>query len=289
MKCFRTLPWLLCALLPLAAAPQKIVIIAGHASHGPGDHEFRAGSLLLQQCLAGRDDVVVEVHDNDWPADGADALEGAAAIIVYADGNANHPYFSPERRAVISRLAEAGVGLGFMHFAVGAVPDAMGTDMQDWLGAYYQSAFSANPMWTPAWEPWPVHPVTRGVGDFRLEDEWYFHLRFREDGVGKITPILFAKPGAAVRAGPYVYPRGPYPHIMANVGRAEVVMWTYERANGGRSFGFTGGHNHENWGDDHQRKIVLNALLWAAGVDVPVQGVESSVSPADLAANLDAK
>jgi len=76
---------------------------------------------------------------------------------------------------------------------------------------------------------------------------------------------------------------------MANVGRAEVVMWTYERANGGRSFGFTGGHNHENWGDDHQRKIVLNALLWAAGVDVPVQGVESSVSPADLAANLDAK
>src|SRR6266404_339792 len=34
-----------------SAAEKKIVLIAGKPSHGPGDHEFRAGCLLLQKCL----------------------------------------------------------------------------------------------------------------------------------------------------------------------------------------------------------------------------------------------
>ena len=33
------------------AANKKILLIAGKPSHGPGDHEFRAGSLLLKKCL----------------------------------------------------------------------------------------------------------------------------------------------------------------------------------------------------------------------------------------------
>jgi type 1 glutamine amidotransferase len=66
-------------------------------------------------------------------------------------------------------------------------------------------------------------------------------------------------------------------------------MWSVERANGGRGFGFTGGHFHDNWGNDNFRKIVLNALLWAAQVEVPVNGVDSTVSPDELEANLDPK
>ena len=272
-----------------SAADRKIVMLAGHMSHGPGDHEFRAGSLLLQKCLASVPGVRVEVHRDDWPVDPEAAFAGADAVLVYADGNAAHPLLPPERTALINRLAKSGVGLGFMHFAVGAIPERMGAQMHDWVGAYYQSAFSANPMWTPSFLPSPEHAVMRGVGSVDLRDEWYFHLRFREDGVGTITPILAANPGAAVRAGPYVYPKGPYPHVMANEGRPEIVMWTYERVDGGRSFGFTGGHSHENWGHDDFRKVVLNAMLWIAGAEVPAAGVESSVSAAELAANLDPK
>jgi len=58
---------------------------------------------------------------------------------------------------------------------------------------------------------------------------------------------------------------------------------------GGRGFGFTGGHTHKNWGDDNQRKVVLNALLWLAKAEVPKNGVESTVTPEQLAANLDPK
>src|SRR4029078_7883082 len=103
------------------------------------------------------------------------------------------------------------------------------------------------------------------------------------------VPILVATPSEEVRNGPYVYPKGPYPHIQAATGRAESMMWTVERPDGGRGFGFSGGHFHDNWANDQFRKVVLNALVWLAKADVPANGVESKVVPADLDAQLDAK
>jgi hypothetical protein len=62
-----------------------------------------------------------------------------------------------------------------------------------------------------------------------------------------------------------------------------------ERADGGRGVGFTGGHVHRNWKDDNFRKVVLNALLWICKVEVPKDGVESSVSEELILANWDDK
>ena len=62
-----------------------------------------------------------------------------------------------------------------------------------------------------------------------------------------------------------------------------------ERPDGGRGFGFTGGHTHANWGNENQRKLVLNAILWTAHVPVPKNGVESTATPEQLSANLDPK
>jgi hypothetical protein len=44
-----------------------------------------------------------------------------------------------------------------------------------------------------------------------------------------------------------------------------------------------------NWGDPNQRKVMLNALLWIAKVEVPVRGVQDQITASDLAANLDDK
>ena len=93
---------------------------------------------------------------------------------------------------------------------------------------------------------------------FSNRDEWYFNMRWPADKKG-LTPILVATPSDEVRKGPYVHPKGPYEHIVAASGREETLMWTYERPDGGRGFGFTGGHTHANWGNDSQRKVVLNA------------------------------
>ena len=66
-------------------------------------------------------------------------------------------------------------------------------------------------------------------------------------------------------------------------------MWAVERREGGRGFGFTGGHFHDNWGNDNFRKTILNALVWLTGGEVPEGGVKSAVTKAELDQNLDPK
>jgi hypothetical protein len=284
---------------PARTADKRIVLIAGKPSHPPGMHEFRAGCLLFQKALAGVPGVKVDVYDLGWPAkmvDGARveddaALDTADAVLIYADGRKAHPAFQGEHTKVIDALARKGVGLGFGHYGVDVLPGPAGDTMQRWLGGFYENLWSVNPMWKPSYDKLPNHPIARGVKPFATHDEWYFNMRWTDDAAAKkrITPILVATPGDEVRKGPYVSPPGPYDHIIAASGKAETMMWAYERPDGGRSFGFTGGHTHANWGDPNQRKIMLNALLWIAKVDVPARGVEDHITEADLTQNLDDK
>lgn len=270
-----------------AAEPATILLVAGKQSHGPGDHEFRAGMLLIEQSLKSAAGVRTRVASNGWPATLA-AFDGVAAVVIYADGGAGHPAIQEERLKFLDGLAKRGVGLGFMHYGVEVPAGDPGKAMQEWVGGYYEHQFSCNPFWSPEFTEFPVHPVTRGVKPFTIRDEWYINMRFREDMQG-VTSILAAKPSDAVRDGPYVWPKGPYPHIQAAKGRPETMMWVRERADGGRGFGFTGGHVHRNWGNASFRKVILNAMLWLAKVEVPEGGVASSVGEGDLAVNLDAK
>ena len=281
------------------AADKQIVLIAGRPSHPAGMHEFRAGSLLLQKALSGTAGVTVRVYTNGWPSKVVDgqtiddntALDTADAVLIYADGGGGHPAIQRDHVSVIDRLASRGAGLGFAHYGVEVPAGAPGEAMHRWVGGYYEDRYSVNPMWKPEFAKLPAHPITRGVMPFATFDEWYFNMRWPADESARrrITPLLVATPGDEVRKGPYVSPPGPYPHIVAESGKAESMMWAYERADGGRSFGFTGGHTHKNWGDPNQRKIMLNALLWIAKIDVPAGGVTDRITEADLTQNLDPK
>jgi putative heme-binding domain-containing protein len=74
-------------------------------------------------------------------------------------------------------------------------------------------------------------------------------------------------------------------------GESQHVAWAYERPeSGGRGFGFTGAHNHLSWQNDNFRKVVLNAILWTAQVEVPEDGVPSKTpSDEEMRKNLDDK
>jgi hypothetical protein len=72
-------------------------------------------------------------------------------------------------------------------------------------------------------------------------------------------------------------------------GREEILAWAFNRANGGRSFGFTGAHFHKNWGDENFRRLVVNAVLWTAKLDVPNDGAKVEMRPEELNRNLDRK
>ena len=63
----------------------------------------------------------------------------------------------------------------------------------------------------------------------------------------------------------------------------------HEHRAGGRGFGCTGAHYHKNWANDDFRKMMVNALVWTSGLEVPAEGVASTVTSDDLVANLDDK
>ena len=279
------------AVLPAVAraaeVPKKLVLIGGTMSHGPGDHEFNAGVKLLAKCLAGVKELNVVVVNNGYPKDDS-ILDDAAGILCYADGGAGHPFLKGKNLERIGGLMKKGVGLMCAHYGVEVPKDIGAREFREWIGGCYEHEFSCNPMWSPEYKEFPKHPVCNGVKPFSVRDEWYFNMRFRDKMEG-VTPILTAVPSDQVRNGPYVYPKGPYKHIQEAKGNPEHMMWVVERADGGRGCGFTGGHHHKNWKDDNFRKVVLNALLWVCKVDVPTDGVASSVSDADIAANLDPK
>ncbi|HOK78561.1 MAG TPA: ThuA domain-containing protein, partial [Verrucomicrobiota bacterium] len=195
-----------------------------------------------------------------------------------------------DRLKVIGDLMAKGVGLGCIHYAVEVPKDRGGKEFLSWIGGYFETDWSVNPFWEAEFKTFPDHPVTRGVKPFKAYDEWYYHMRFQE-GMKGVTPILSALPPAETLNRP----DGPHsnnPHVRKAVlenKEPQHVMWVYERPDGGRGFGFTGGHAHKLWGGPDYRKVVLNALLWIAKVDVPPDGVECSPTPEELKVNLDPK
>jgi len=277
----------LCGSVNTRAADKKIVLIAGRPSHGPGDHEFNAGVQLLNKCLQNQPGVTSTFYLNGWPQD-AHAFDGADTILFFMDGGRGHPIIQDDHLKIIGDLMNKGVGLACVHYAVEVPKDKGGPEFLAWIGGYYEDRFSTNPHWVADIKSLPNHPITRGVKPFAVKDEWYYNMRFRPEMKG-VTPILVAKPDDDTRQGKSSSPRGPYPHIVADSGREEVLAWAVERPDGGRGFGFTGAHNHVNWGNDNFRKLVLNALLWTAKAEVPANGVQCVVTDEDLKQNLDPK
>jgi hypothetical protein len=270
-----------------ADKPKPLVLIAGTPSHLAGAHEFNAGVQLLAKCLKDVRGLDVRVALNGWPKDHS-VFDGAAGILIYADGGAGHPAIQKDRLSFLGGLTAKGVGLMCAHYGVEVPKEKGGKEFQDWIGGYYESGWSVNPIWRPEFQQFPRHPIANGLKPFSAEDEWYFNMRFRPDMKG-VTPILTATPSDKTRDGPYVYPKGPYEHIQEAKGRPEHMMWAVERDDGGRGVGFTGGHFHTNWQNDNFRRAVLNALVWICKVDVPANGVESSVSDEEIKQNLDPK
>jgi putative membrane-bound dehydrogenase-like protein len=267
-----------------------ILMIAGRPSHGPGEHEHNAGVLLLAKCLAkSHPQIAIKTHlSGEWPS--AETFSRADTILIYSDGGGGHPAIQGDRLAQLKKEMDRGAGLVCIHYAVEVPKEKGGSEFLDWLGGYFEMHWSVNPHWKADYKEFPKHPVANGVKPFSAQDEWYYHMRFRA-GMKGIVPVLTDLPPA----DSLKRPDGPHsgnPDVRRAVleeKQPQHTAWASERENGGRGFGFTGGHFHRGWANDDQRKLVLNAILWTAKVEVPADGVQSTVTPEDMEANLDPK
>jgi type 1 glutamine amidotransferase len=258
-----------------------VLLIAGKQSHSAGDHEFFAGTAILVNLLKQTPGVWPIMVRDGWPKN-EELFDKADTVLFYMDGRQGHPVVQKDAKGDrldrMQKIMDKGTGWVNLHYAVDYLPQH-GKRVTSWMGGYYEPDYSINPHWDAEIRSLPKHPVTSGVKPFTLRDEWYYGMRFPEEPKN-ITPILQAVPPDDTRKTKYTAGRK---------GEIETLAWTYERENKGRGFGFTGGHFHRNWADENFRRIVVNAILWSAKMDVPEGGAKVEFDVKDLNINLDKK
>lgn len=271
-RALRTLPVLLLGLVLAACTdvPRKTVVLIGGADReGPGHHDYSTGIRALERLLRDSPDargIRVVAHPGGWPDDPS-ALDDAAAIVWYFDGVDRHPLYDPARRAQIERAMQRGAGLVTLHQASTIAPDRGDAGLLQWLGAVREGMFDRTMQWARLEPASTVHPVTSGLATFEYRDEFYPTLRLMEGA----QPVLFAEVEVQYRNGARLVERTP---------ERVPVAWAWQRDDGGRAFGYTGVHLSAALDDPQVRRMLLNAVLWTTGMDVPATGARDGRPPA---------
>ncbi len=255
-----------------AQSESKLIVFAyGDSIHLWGDHENKAMAHFFADCINGLNNGSIRAHaqylksDSDFAA-----LKSADAVIVFAEGEKFHPFF--KRENLIRELSDNGVSFGFFHYAL-QPEDKSGYEALDYaIGGHYEPFYSVNPSFEAKFANFAPHPIANGVNPFSIYDEWYFNIKLESSK--KIEAIARVTPPDNVRKGR----DGPHSGnkiVRSNMGASETILWVCENPNKTRGFGFTGGHCIFNLLNDDYRKLLLNACLWLAAVEVPDTGVES--------------
>jgi type 1 glutamine amidotransferase len=269
-------------------AKKKILLLAGNPSHGFGAHDHLSGCSLLARLLNDSGlPVDAEVHslkESGWPSD--EKLAAANTIVIYSDGGGGHPFNSHLDQ--LNALTSKGTGIVCIHYGVEVPKGPSGEKFLDWTGGYFEPNWSVNPHWVAHYKKFPDHPVARGVKPFSTNDEWYYHMRFREKMNGVVPILTDLPPDNTLSRGDGPHSGNPAVREAIKNKEPQHMAWATQRPDGGRGFGCTGGHNHVNWGSNQFRKLVMNAIVWTSGLDVPSDGVPAgTVTVKDLLKNHD--
>ena len=268
----------------LGAESKRILFFSGPASHGWGSHQHPAGSHLLVAALR-KSAVDVEVDLTfDWPS--AERLQGADALVIYSDGWNVHP--ATDHLDDLSDFMDRSGGLTVLHWATGiggkdlwskervVTKEPVRLQWRGLVGADFEPWHSVSVFWDASFQELADHEVTRGVPPFTVWDECYFHLRCSELACDHVTPLHGAHPEAnLVKPGARADSGSESALSSVKNGEPQYCSWGFERPEGGRAFGYTGGHLHWNWARDEVRKLVLNGIYWTSGAEVPRDGVVS--------------
>lgn len=255
-----------------SSQPKKqILLIAGPITgHPKNTHEYEKSVTLLKHLLDNSDqlkNVETKVVFEGWPKQ-ADLLKSADTIVLISDGGdhkeTNHPLYVGDRFEQLKTEMDRGCGFVQLHWST-FNPSRFHDSITEWLGGYFDYEKG------PAKNGWfskiqhyqnettfgaPSHPICNGVKPPRIHEEFYYKMRFRKDDQ-RLKRILNSKPPGEKESF--------------------TVGWAVERKNGGRGFGFTGGHYYKNWWNANFRKLIVNAIVWSAGIEIPETGIETQL------------
>jgi putative membrane-bound dehydrogenase-like protein len=267
----------------LIAKDKKVLFLAGKRSHGAGQHEHRAGSLLLADALNKSKLGISAKVINVWPKD-LKEFDDVDAVVVYADAGGR---FSEDKVKVLDQRIKDGMGIMFIHYGVHPSKNVGQKYFLPWIGGYFENRWSVNPHWTAELVPKKGHPVSHGISKpITANDEFYYNMRFPKE-CKECYPLAgsILKPEKVT-----LYNNLWNEHGDGGFGKQQTLMWCRDPEQGGRGVGFSGGHFHHNWAIDDLRKMVLNSIVWIARGEVPKSGVASApISDEQLNQNLDSR
>jgi hypothetical protein len=233
---------------------KKLLLLwQGPDGHPAQSHEYEAGQKLLIKLLDRMPglDVALVRADEPW-REGPEFLARADGVMLYLSEGAKWSQHDPQRAAALAGLAKRGGGITVLHWA-------MGTKEAKNIDAFLELAGACHGgpdrkykfLPTDVHVADPKHAVTRGLHDFKARDEFYYSLKFVK-AKEPVTPLLQADID----------------------GHRETVAWAWQRPGGGRSFGFSGLHYHENWSLPEYRRLVVQGVVWTMGGTIPEDGLK---------------
>ena len=242
-------------------AKRLLLIGQGPDGHPPSTHEYMAGVRVLEKLLAPIQGLQITVAkaDEPWP-EGPALIDQADGVVMFVTQGARWIQNDPKRQAALKRLAQRKGGIVALHWAVGATNAQYIEGQLELLGGTRggpQRKYKV--LETEVKLVDRKHPIAAGLNDFTILDEFYYRLDFVKSPA-TIHPLLTAR-------------------IDDN---DETICWSWERPDGGRSFGFVGLHFHSNWQRPEYRRLVVQGILWTFELPIPREGVKVDIDPGAL-------
>jgi type 1 glutamine amidotransferase len=217
-----------------AAAPLKLVLVAGPKDHGKGEHDYPAWQKVWSRLLAKADKTTV---DTAWEFPSAKQIRNADVLVFY-----QHGAWNDQRAAAIDPFLARGGGLVFIHWAIDgqgqhdqmakrigiAAPGGKIRFRHGELNLDFSSAAG--------------NPITRNFSNIRWTDESYW--------------LLVGDPARVKLLGTSLEDSKPQPQI-----------WTTERGKG-RVFVSIPGHFMWTFDDPAYRILIFRGIAWAGRRDV---------------------
>ncbi len=240
----------------------KRVLLLGQSpdDHPPGTHEYLPGMQILAKCLQDVPGLKVDVirADGAWE-DGPELIREADCVVLFLTEGARWIHEDPRRLEAFAQLATREGGLVTMHWGMGTRDAEYIDGFLRLFGGCHGGPDRKYKVVESQVQVVDVdHDIVRGVAPFRLREEFYYQLKMID--TNRVKPILQTT-------------------IDGNV---ETVAWAWQRADGGRAFGFSGGHFHSNWSRIEYRRLMAQAVLWTLKLPVPKEGLPVTVSKEDL-------
>lgn len=245
---------LLVSAFPASAgeAKKRVLLLWQSPDGHPKDtHEYELGQKILKRELDKFKtiDTVLVKADDPWK-EGPELLAKADGVVMFVSEGAKWVNSDPKRLAAFQECAKRKAGLSVLHWGMGSKDAKNIEPFVDLFGGCHGGPNRKYDVLKT--EALIIakerHAIQSGLVSFTVRDEFYYSLKMPKKD---IQPVMHIEIG----------------------GIYHPVAWAYSRPDGGRSYGFSGLHFHENWQLPEYRRFVTQGVLWTLNVPIPKDGI----------------